>query len=298
MLYSCNFALIGLHEASAATDDPFYAEVEQKLARFLCRIQIRSEREWHPELDGAWYRAFNFRRWEYWASNADWEWGPWCTETGWGQPWIAGTLALRRQQTSLWDLVQRVDLRKHFDRLRPQMLPDEVLQSPATPQAAHTGLDKSVRLTAEPDPRYPGFGAAALTDGFLGPADYTDPEWLGFMGTDLEAVIDLGTPIRIGRLDLNCLQATQVGIFLPKHVEFACSADGVHFQVLRRLDTQPPTGHVPPRTQRLTGEGLNAEGRYVRVRAAHLGLLPAWVVADGRPAWLFVDEILVNAEGP
>jgi len=125
MLYSCNFALIGLHEAAAATGDSFYTEAEERLARFLCRIQARSED--HPELDGAWYRAFDFRRWDYWASSADWEWGPWCTETGWSQPWIASTLALRRQKTSLWDLVQKVDLKTPFNRLRPQMLPDEVL---------------------------------------------------------------------------------------------------------------------------------------------------------------------------
>lgn len=125
MLYSCNFALIGLHEAAAATGDPFYSQAEDKLARFLCRIQIRSEK--HPELDGAWYRAFNFRRWDYWASSADWEWGPWCTETGWCQPWIAGALALRQQDKSLWELLQKVDLRKHFDRVRPQMLPDEAI---------------------------------------------------------------------------------------------------------------------------------------------------------------------------
>ena len=125
LLYTCNFALIGLHEAAAATGDPFYADAENRLAEFLCRIQIRSEV--HPELDGAWYRGFHFQGWEYWASNADWEWGPWCTETGWTQPWIAGTLALRQMKTSLWDLVKQAEVAKDFDGLRRQMLPDEVL---------------------------------------------------------------------------------------------------------------------------------------------------------------------------
>jgi len=123
MLYTCNFAMIGLHEAAAATGEPLYAEAENKLAKFLCRIQIRSKA--HPELDGAWYRGFNFGNWEYWASNADWEWGPWCTETGWTQPWIAGTFALRHKKTSLWDLAKQTPISKDFDRLRRQMLPDE-----------------------------------------------------------------------------------------------------------------------------------------------------------------------------
>jgi hypothetical protein len=130
LLYSCNFALIGLHEAAAATGEADYAAAEDRLARFLCRIQTRSES--HPELHGAWYRAFDYRRWDYWSSSADWEWGPWCTETGWCQPWIAATLALRQQRTSLWDLVQKVDLKTSFDEHRPEMLPDADLhRSPA-----------------------------------------------------------------------------------------------------------------------------------------------------------------------
>ncbi len=44
--------------------------------------------------------------------------------TAWCQPWIAGTLALRQQKRSLWDLVQKVDLKSPFDRYRRSMPPD------------------------------------------------------------------------------------------------------------------------------------------------------------------------------
>jgi hypothetical protein len=123
MLYTCNFALIGLHEAAEATGNQFYKNAEDKLAEFLCRIQIRSEA--HPELDGAWYRGFDFRRWDYWASNADWEWGAWCTESGWGTPWIASTLALRQMDTSLWELVSDVRISSIFKKYRKTMLPTD-----------------------------------------------------------------------------------------------------------------------------------------------------------------------------
>lgn len=121
MLYTCNFALIGLHEAAAATGDPFYSKAEEKLAKFLCRIQVRSEK--HPELDGAWYRAFNYKNWDYWASNSDGDWGPWCTESGWTQGWIAGTLALRHMNTSLWDIAQQAKISDNFEKIRQEMLP-------------------------------------------------------------------------------------------------------------------------------------------------------------------------------
>jgi len=122
LLYTTNFAFVGLHEAAAATGEPLYAEAEERLAKFLCRIQVRSER--HPELDGAWFRAFDFRRWEYWASSADLGWGAWSIESGWTQAWITSILALRHMGTSLWELTASSAIRKHLRELVAVMLPE------------------------------------------------------------------------------------------------------------------------------------------------------------------------------
>ena len=119
LLYTTNFAFIGLHEAAAATGEPLYADAEDRLARFLCRIQIRSEA--HPELDGAWFRAFDFNRWEYWASSADLGWGAWSIESGWTVGWIVGVLALRHMDASYWDLTAHSTIERHFDQLLPLM---------------------------------------------------------------------------------------------------------------------------------------------------------------------------------
>ncbi len=102
MLYTSNFALLGLHEAALATKDPKAIQAENSLAQFLVRIQIQSKT--HPELSGAWFRAFDYGDWDYWASNADLGWGAWSVESGWSVAWIASVMALRERQTSLWDL--------------------------------------------------------------------------------------------------------------------------------------------------------------------------------------------------
>jgi hypothetical protein len=102
LLYTSNFAFLGLHEAAAATAEKFYSIAENKLANFLCRIQVRSPER--PDFDGAWFRAFDYQLWDYWASNSDAGWGAWSIETGWTQAWITGTLGMRQMQTSLWDL--------------------------------------------------------------------------------------------------------------------------------------------------------------------------------------------------
>lgn len=126
LLYTCNFAVLALHEAAAATGDSFYRVAEDKLATFLCRIQIRSES--HPELDGGWFRAFDFKRWEYWASSTDAGWGAWCIESGWTQSWITAVLGMRQMKTSLWDVTARSRVARHFAKLRPEMIPDATLR--------------------------------------------------------------------------------------------------------------------------------------------------------------------------
>ena len=122
-LYSTNFALFGLNEAYAATGDPQYRQMRDRLADFLIRVQVKSKA--HPELDGGWFRAFDYEKWEYWGANADAGWGAWSIETGWTQAWIPTSLALCELETSLWDLSRDSQVNKHFQRILSEMIPEE-----------------------------------------------------------------------------------------------------------------------------------------------------------------------------
>jgi len=53
-LYTSNFAILGLHEAAAATGNESYIRAENALADYLVRLQARSVT--HPEVDGAFMR--------------------------------------------------------------------------------------------------------------------------------------------------------------------------------------------------------------------------------------------------
>jgi hypothetical protein len=297
LLYTTNFALLGLHEA-AAVGDPAAAAAEDKLAKFLCRIQVRSEAQ--PSLDGGWFRAFDYRRWEPWGSNADAGWGAWAIESGWTQSWITVVLGLRQMHTSLWELTRQSNVKRHFDRLRPEMLPDEELQKQQPQTLRHGALHKAVTLAVAPDPRYPGGGAAALTDGRLGSEAYDAPEWLGFEGRDLDATIDLGGVRTIGSVALGSLQDTRLGIYLPVKVAISTSLDGKTFDPVATVAPALSRRERGPLRQTLAAEGLAACGRYVRVLASNVGTIPPGQRAAGAKAWLFADEISVNeaAETP
>lgn len=115
MLYTSNFAFFSLNEAARATGNTQYQEAVEKLSDFLIRIQVKSDRYAH--LDGAWYRAFDYNRWDYWASNADHGWGAWSTLTGWIQSWIIGTQVLIEDDTSFWDKTKGVSMKPHMDEV-------------------------------------------------------------------------------------------------------------------------------------------------------------------------------------
>lgn len=112
MLYTTNFAYFGLNEAYHATKNPAYKSALDKLSDFLIRIQVRSDR--YKDLDGAWFRGFEFNKWEYWASNADAGWGAWGTLSGWTQSWIVATQVLTGQNTSFWDLTKSSKVNKYM----------------------------------------------------------------------------------------------------------------------------------------------------------------------------------------
>ena len=128
MLYTCNFAFLGLHEAYRATGESQYRQMADRLADFLVRIQVKSDA--HPELDGGWFRAFDYEKWDYWGSNADAGWGAWSIEVGWTQAWIPTVLAMRQLDLSLWDLTKDSKIAKHWEKTRESMLPDEILVNP------------------------------------------------------------------------------------------------------------------------------------------------------------------------
>ena len=110
LLYTMNFAFFALNEAASATGDANYIDAVRRISEFLVRIQIKSEK--HPDLDGAWFRAFNYKLWNFWASNADEGWGPWCTETGWIQSWIVSTLILVQKKSCFWQETKNINIKQ------------------------------------------------------------------------------------------------------------------------------------------------------------------------------------------
>ncbi|MGN6353128.1 MAG: hypothetical protein ACTHLB_07040, partial [Parafilimonas sp.] len=84
------------------------------------RIQVQSTK--HNDLDGAWFRAFDYGRWDYWASNSDAGWGAWCTLTGWIQSWIVTTQIQIEKNESFWDVTKKSNMKNTGQAVINQMM--------------------------------------------------------------------------------------------------------------------------------------------------------------------------------
>ena len=85
ILYVNGPAAYALFEAYQATGEQKFFAAWEKLLDFMARIQIKSS---DRRLNGAWMRGYDLKNRDYYASNADADWGTYCVESGWCNTWV------------------------------------------------------------------------------------------------------------------------------------------------------------------------------------------------------------------
>ncbi len=155
----------------------------------------------------------------------------------------------------------------------------------------HKAIAKNVTYVNPVSRNYMADGPNSLTDGVRGTNAVTK-YWHGFSGKDMIATIDLGENKTIQNISLGCLQNYSDWIFLPQSVKFEISADGISFKdiqtVLNPVDIKQKNAlfdfkaNFPSQTV-----------RYIRVTAKN-NFCPAGHPGEGKPGWIFADEIIVE----
>ncbi|MFZ1527498.1 MAG: family 20 glycosylhydrolase [Ferruginibacter sp.] len=148
---------------------------------------------------------------------------------------------------------------------------------------------KKISLTTPPSKSYAGSGAFTLVDGIQNSKGMgRSSEFLGFNGTDLNAVIDLGKIQPVNNIILHAFEQADSWIYAPAQVIFYSSADGKNFTEIESFSTPGARSNHIYRTEKK----LNA--RYIKVWAKNFGAIPSGKPGAGTPAWLFADEIEIN----
>jgi len=109
-------------------------------------------------------------------------------------------------------------------------------------------------------------------------------------------VIDLGERKQIEHVSLGCLQDNNSWIFFPQSVVFSFSDDGVKFRDAFVVPNDVPPQEMTVMIKEFHAPVQNIFARYVHVNVTNLGVCPHWHKGAGNKAWLFVDEIRINAK--
>lgn len=157
----------------------------------------------------------------------------------------------------------------------------------------HQATAKNVVYTHPVSPNYLADGQNALTDGIRGTAA-VNKYWHGFSGQDLIATVDLGTQTAIGSISLGCLQNYKDWIMMPRWVKFELSDDGINFRTMKILNSPVSPEDKMTLVYDFKTVFAQQKARFVRVTAKVLDALPKGHSGEGKPAWLFADELIVT----
>jgi len=151
---------------------------------------------------------------------------------------------------------------------------------------------KKITLTTQPTYTYQDNGAFTLVNGVQNEKE-TDmrKEFLGFNGTDCEAVIDLGSLQQINNVKAHVLEMKSNRIWRPKSMRVSISTDGTTFAELGQTDKFEARG--------AHGNGImslqqSVSARYVKIKLENYGIIPQNNPGAGNKAGMFVDELEVN----
>jgi hexosaminidase len=150
---------------------------------------------------------------------------------------------------------------------------------------------KKISIAAPPNSKYSGQGGAfGLVNGVYSNKGLSYPDWLGWVGDDLEATIDLGKTTSFDSVRIHTVDQNGSWIYLPQYVEVLTSNDGNNFTSIGKSSTF--VGDT------LTMGWINVStpkqsSRFIKVIAKNYGLIPDGKPGAGNKAWLFADEVQV-----
>lgn len=154
--------------------------------------------------------------------------------------------------------------------------------------------DWKVTLVSTYTPQYSAGGPDGIINGVRGDEEWRKGEWQGYQGQDFEVVIDMGKEMSLQRFGAGFLQDTRAWILMPKDVAFFISTDNNNFTQVAKVDNTVSARDMNPQTHDLIREVPQVRARYVKVKATKFGDLPDWHLGAGYPAYIFIDELILE----
>jgi predicted alpha-1,2-mannosidase len=155
---------------------------------------------------------------------------------------------------------------------------------------------KSISIRNAFAPQYSAGGDRALIDGLTGTENFRTGLWQGYEGVDVDVVIDLGKSMLVESISINFLHDSKSWIFLPEQIGFSVSEEPETNEIMTNI--RDSNYDALNETILISTEQMstNKRGRYVRIFGINRKTCPPGHPGEGKPAWLFVDEITIKTK--
>ncbi len=157
----------------------------------------------------------------------------------------------------------------------------------------HHATGKKVEYLQPYSYRYTAGGDGGLTDGLRGSVLHREGGWQGFLGNDLDVIIDLGKEQPVNSVVVTFLQNSTAWIFFPDSLIISLSSDKKRFHSINDQGNDAPKKTDQPVIKSFSQVFPATKARYIKVRAKNTGVCPPWHDGAGEKCWLFSDEIVV-----
>ncbi|WP_330941946.1 glycoside hydrolase family 20 protein [Bacteroides sp. MSB163] len=151
-----------------------------------------------------------------------------------------------------------------------------------------------IELTFQPSEKYKFGGAITLVDGMKGNDSYATGAWLGFVGGDVEAIIDLGQETKIKRVATNAIVDMSAWIMGSTGLVVSVSDDNKEFREVAVKDIPAETNIDKKGVENYEITFDPVKARYVKVVIKRSPALPKGHAGEGKAAYMFIDEIEVD----
>ena len=151
-----------------------------------------------------------------------------------------------------------------------------------------------IELTFQPSEKYKFGGAITLVDGMKGNDSYATGAWLGFVGGNVEAIIDLGQKSEIKQVATNAIVDMSAWIMGSTGLVVSISDDNKEFREVAAKDIPAETNIDKKGVENYEITFDPVKARYVKVVIKRSPALPRGHAGEGKAAYMFIDEIEVD----
>lgn len=153
----------------------------------------------------------------------------------------------------------------------------------------HKAVGAKITFVNQPASIYNPGNEYYMVNGIEGSSNFGDGQWFGFSGKNFEATIEMANETDVSKIKMNYIVKTNSWIYSPKKVTYSVSLDGNNYHEVYSASPDSTDG-----LKNALATFSSEKVKYIKVLVENFGIIPDGLPGAANPAWLFVDELVVE----